>query len=275
MDYESSDNQVGISSLGIAFEMSNIVEKVTEQSPADKAGIKPGDVIIKAKINVTENEEMKKLKYPQKRLLEPIEFSDQDKKGRNWPALMLLLQQALPGSTVDLTYQRNDKEFTAKKIEWIESVDWFNSDRGFLFEPLEIDRKIESLGDAISIGYGETLDSLTLVYRTLNALGTARVSPRLIGGPWMIANVAAAKADEGNAVFLLFLTMLSANLAVLNFLPIPVLDGGHFVLLAYEGIRGKPANEHVQTVLAYIGLILILALMVWACILDFHVIPRW
>ena len=70
-------------------------------------------------------------------------------------------------------------------------------------------------------------------------------------------------ADQGIAELLLFLTFLSANLAVLNFLPIPVLDGGHFVLLAYEGIRGKPANETVQTVLAYIGLALILALMVW------------
>ena len=45
---------------------------------------------------------------------------------------------------------------------------------------------------------------------------------------------------------LLFLTFLSANLAVINFLPIPVLDGGHFVFLLYEGIRGKPADERVQ-----------------------------
>jgi regulator of sigma E protease len=68
--------------------------------------------------------------------------------------------------------------------------------------------------------------------------------------------------------------MLSANLAVLNFLPIPVLDGGHFVLLAYEGIRGKPANEHVQAVLAYVGLALLIALMVWVCGLDFGLFSR-
>ena len=53
-----------------------------------------------------------------------------------------------------------------------------------------------------------------------------------------------------------------------------MLDGGHFVLLAYEGVRGKPANENVQTVLAYIGLALILALMVWVCGLDFGLISR-
>ena len=63
--------------------------------------------------------------------------------------------------------------------------------------------------------------------------------------------------------FLLFLTLLSANLAVINFLPIPILDGGHMVFLAWEAIRGKPADERVQLALTYCGLLLILALMVW------------
>ena len=46
---------------------------------------------------------------------------------------------------------------------------------------------------------------------------------------------------------MIFLTMLSANLAVLNLLPIPLLDGGHLVFLAYEGIRGRPANSSAAT----------------------------
>ena len=86
--------------------------------------------------------------------------------------------------------------------------------------------------------------------------------------------MAMSQADLGPGKLLLFLTLLSANLAVINFLPIPVLDGGHFVLLAYEGIRGEPADERVQVVLSYIGLILILALMVWAFGLDFGVFSR-
>ena len=81
-------------------------------------------------------------------------------------------------------------------------------------------------------------------------------------------------ADQGTAKLLLFLTMLSANLAVLNFLPIPLLDGGHMMFLIYEGIRGKPANERVQVVLTYVGLIFILALMVWVLGLDFGLISR-
>ena len=74
---------------------------------------------------------------------------------------------------------------------------------------------------------------------------------------------------------LIFLCILSANLAVINFLPIPLLDGGHMVLLAWEGIRGKPANERVQVVLTYIGLIFILGLMAWVIGLDLGLIPRF
>ncbi|MCX7417558.1 MAG: site-2 protease family protein, partial [Planctomycetia bacterium] len=73
---------------------------------------------------------------------------------------------------------------------------------------------------------------------------------------------------------LLFLTMLSANLAVVNFLPIPVLDGGHMIFLAYEWVRGKPPSEGVVAVLSYVGLALILSLMLFVFGLDLGLIPR-
>jgi regulator of sigma E protease len=68
--------------------------------------------------------------------------------------------------------------------------------------------------------------------------------------------------------------MLSANLAVVNFLPIPVLDGGHMVFLLYEWIRGKPPSEGVVVVLSYLGLALILTLMMFVFGLDLGLIPR-
>ena len=52
--------------------------------------------------------------------------------------------------------------------------------------------------------------------------------------------------------FIFFLGMISVNLAVINFLPIPVLDGGHFVFLLYEGLRGKPAPEKVRIATTYV-----------------------
>ncbi len=95
-----------------------------------------------------------------------------------------------------------------------------------------------------------------------------------LGGPISIAAVAGSEASEGISRLLMFLTFLSANLAVLNFLPIPVLDGGHMVFLAYEGVTGKPPNERVQVALTYLGLLLILTLMVWVLGLDFGLISR-
>jgi regulator of sigma E protease len=73
----------------------------------------------------------------------------------------------------------------------------------------------------------------------------------------------------------MFLVMLSANLAVLNFLPIPLLDGGHLVLLMYEGIRGKPASEKIVIGVSYVGLLFILSLMGFLLLLDTGLISRF
>jgi regulator of sigma E protease len=62
--------------------------------------------------------------------------------------------------------------------------------------------------------------------------------------------------------------MISVSLAVLNFLPIPVLDGGHFVFLLWEWIRGKPPNERVVITATWIGLAMILSLMVFVLFRD-------
>jgi regulator of sigma E protease len=79
----------------------------------------------------------------------------------------------------------------------------------------------------------------------------------------MIAQVAYNEASKGWASLLIFLTFLSANLALVNFLPIPVLDGGHMVFLAYEGVTGRPPNEKVQQYALMVGLAMILCLMVF------------
>ena len=64
------------------------------------------------------------------------------------------------------------------------------------------------------------------------------------------------------------LAAISVNLAVVNFLPIPVLDGGHMVFLIYEKLRGKPASEGVRVGATYAGLLLIGCLMIFVLVLD-------
>jgi regulator of sigma E protease len=62
--------------------------------------------------------------------------------------------------------------------------------------------------------------------------------------------------------------VICVNLAVINFLPIPVLDGGHMAFLVYEWIRGKPAPEAVRVAATYIGLAVIASLMIFVIYLD-------
>jgi regulator of sigma E protease len=87
-------------------------------------------------------------------------------------------------------------------------------------------------------------------------------------GPIGIAQTAFGLAGEDFDQFLIFLGIIGVNLAVINFLPIPVLDGGHMAFLIYEWVRGKPAPEGVRVAATYIGLAAILALMVLVIYLD-------
>ena len=95
-----------------------------------------------------------------------------------------------------------------------------------------------------------------------------KISPTNLGGPGTIAMAATSEASQGTSRLLLFLTFLSANLAIVNFLPIPILDGGHMLFLAYEGIFRRPVSEKMQVILTYAGLAMILGLMVFVVSLD-------
>jgi regulator of sigma E protease len=272
------NSPLGVPALGVAYRVLNKVAGVEKGSPADKAGMKPGDVLTRAKLLTPDKEELQKLRVdPTEDLVSDmsIDFGDGE---NNWPSFMHALQNTLPGTRIELTFMRDGKEQTLPTAKHpmvvVTTPDACNPDRGFRFESMMYMSRGHSLSQMVALGGARTLDDVTFTFHTVRALGTGQVPLRALGGPWMIIKLALYAADQGLPELLLFLTFLSANLAVINFLPIPVLDGGHFVLLAYEGIRGKPANEKVQTLLAYIGLALILTLMIWVCGLDFGLIPR-
>lgn len=158
-------------------------------------------------------------------------------------------------------------------LELIDSTDWFEMERGLNFKPSSYLVRADSVGQAMELGFNKTVDATLMVYRFLKNIGR-NVSARAMGGPITIVKVAYGSSSEGMGQFLLFLCLIGANLAVLNILPIPVLDGGHLVFLAYEGIFRRPPNEAVQVALSYLGLFLILALMFWVFALDLGFIPR-
>src|SRR5205823_1510356 len=124
-------------------------------------------------------------------------------------------------------------------------------------------RKAESFGQDMSLAFRKTGESLMMVVGFLKKLVRGDISPKLVGGPVAIGAQAFHFAKDGIPAFLLFLTMISANLAVINFLPIPVLDGGHMVFLAYEGIFRKPVTEKVVNALSIAGFLMLVCLMLF------------
>lgn len=96
-----------------------------------------------------------------------------------------------------------------------------------------------------------------------------RVIPaETVGGPIMIAQLVSQQAEQGLVAVLALAALISINLGVLNLLPVPVLDGGHLVMLVYETIVGKPVPAKVMDYSIRVGIFLLLTLMVWATFND-------
>ena len=106
-------------------------------------------------------------------------------------------------------------------------------------------------------GITETRDFILQFYVTLQRMSEGSVGTKNLMGPLGIVQAGVQVADRGVDYLLWFLAMISANLAVVNFLPIPVVDGGHFMFLIIEKIQGKPVAERTQVIAQYIGLSLI------------------
>lgn len=90
------------------------------------------------------------------------------------------------------------------------------------------------------------------------------LSPKNLGGPLMIAQVAGQQAQEGLRSFLFFIAILSVNLGVLNLLPIPVLDGGHLFFFLIEGIVGRPIKLKYRERAQQIGIFVLILVMIYA-----------
>jgi regulator of sigma E protease len=93
-----------------------------------------------------------------------------------------------------------------------------------------------------------------------------------MGGPIMITQISGEAARAGAEALINFMALLSVNLAVLNLLPIPVLDGGHLLFLLIEGIRRRPVSLEQRVRWTKVGFVVILALMVFAIGND---LVRW
>ncbi|MEM9414844.1 MAG: site-2 protease family protein [Planctomycetota bacterium] len=127
------------------------------------------------------------------------------------------------------------------------------------FQPTNdlITRQADGIGQALVMGADSTRDFIVQTYITLLRLVQGDVKLYNLRGPVGIVHVGTTVAKQGWPYFLFFLGLISVNLAVINFLPIPIVDGGHMVFLAIEKITGSPPSPKVMNVALYMGLAVI------------------
>jgi regulator of sigma E protease len=128
----------------------------------------------------------------------------------------------------------------------------------------EIRYRRVGVGRTLALGWEQTVRMVGLLLSTLRDLFTGALSPRNLGGLLAIGEASGQSAEQGPLTFLSFLAFLSVNLAVLNLLPIPILDGGHLMFLAIEAVRGRPLSLEARIRLSHVGLIIVVGLMLWA-----------
>jgi len=188
-----------------------------------------------------------------------------DLKPQQWASADTVFQNN--AAEIDLRVKRGTEEFTVT-LKGRPHAEFATDDRGLVFQAESQIQKAGSVGEALTLGGRRTLRFIKEVYMNLYAMIAGRVSAKTMSGPLTIANVSYRLAGEDFWQFLLFLGMISVNLAVVNFLPIPVLDGGHMVFLILEKVLGRPVPERVFAFAMYLGLFLILMLMVFVLFLD-------
>lgn len=252
--------------LGIYLSVAPIVRAVVAGSPAEKAGIKADDVIdavtippIKGRPRAgDESKDFWLLSRPQTYKL--------DDKSATWPSALDIIQ-SLPVQDVSFKIRGRNE---AVSIRPEPAADRFEVDRGLRF--LDAHKTMPPLGpvDALKEGLNETIESVGMMYASLRSLATGRVSTKELAGPIGIGPMAYAAAKAGINEFLTFLAFISINLAVLNFLPIPPLDGGQMMFLIAEKVRGRPLPDSAVIAGTYLGLLLVLSLMVFATYQDVY-----
>jgi regulator of sigma E protease len=134
---------------------------------------------------------------------------------------------------------------------------------------LDVAHRPLGVAGAAQRGVGMAWDTSVEIVDLLKNLVTGQASPRNLGGAIAIGQISGQAARAGMEVFLHWMALLSVNLAVLNLLPIPVLDGGQLLFLAIEGVRGRPLSVEQRMRFSHVGLILVVGLMVWAITNDF------
>ena len=168
----------------------------------------------------------------------------------------------LAGGHVETGTVELDEERFARisALRWTDPIHFFTS--------LKVNQQADDPLMAARMGVDKTWLFVKQVYVTLLRLAQGTVKAEHLMGPVGIAVAGSRFAEGGWAYLMFFLGLISVNLAVINFLPIPILDGGLFVMLLIEKVRGKPLPAAVQSAATIVGLVLIGSLILFVTFQD-------
>ncbi len=208
--------------------------------PAEKAGLKKGDVVLSV-----DGEKVSK-------------WDDLSRIIRGSNGKELALQVKRDGETLEL---KVTPESSKVKNLFGEEVQIFMIG----IQPAE-EVVVEKVNPIVAVGLGvaQTWSGIKLTVISVVKLIERVIPAKTIGGPILIAQLAGEQAKRGLVSFALFMSILSINLGVINLFPVPILDGGHFIFLAFEAIFRKPLSLKKMEMVQQIGLILIILLMIFA-----------
>lgn len=221
-----------------------------EESPAREAGLEIGDRII-----AIEGEEMGSFRE---------------------------VQQAIwlyPNEELDVTVERAGSRITITVTTRAEEItDQFGNESviGLIgVEGRPSERISEAVGpiSAIGLAWTQCVDTVDMMLTGIGQIFAGDRSVKELGGPITIAKVSGEQLSLGWLEFTSFAALISLNLAFINLLPIPALDGGHLAFYAVEAVRRKPASPRSQEWAFRTGMALVLALMLFVTIIDIAKLP--
>lgn len=242
---------VPVSGLGLAYYVDATVDAVSD--PA--SGFAKGDIITDVRFrDVNEKGETETGEW----------FPLKQHQGASLHNMM----QRVSAPEIDFKVKRGGTTEMELSATATPDTDWPAVDRGFVFPYDTRLQQAGGVGDALEMGLHRTWRTVKVIYQTLYATIFRQISAKTMSGPLSIANASYKIAGYDFWQFIIFIGLININLAVVNFLPIPLLDGGHMVFLIYEKVRGKPAPEKLVEWSLYVGLALILSLMAFVIFLD-------
>jgi regulator of sigma E protease len=222
-----------------------LISQVQEDSPAAVAGFQAGDRIV----------------------------SVEGQRVRAFEELALLVQQS-PEAQIRVGVERDGERVSLNVVPRRVSI-WSDVirdsvDIGQIGVTSDPEGGYRTLGwmEAIPEGSFRTWYWVRTTLEFLGQLVSGQSSAKEVGGPILIGQLSGQAARAGIWPFLSFMAIISVNLAILNLLPVPVLDGGHLTFLAFEAVRGKALSVEQRIRLTQVGLVLVVGLMVWVITND-------